>query len=124
MAEASQPDEKVEFTATDEFLRRVRLGSIHVKTDGTVSSAAFENDKGTNSLSVNWGALASIADTLRGHDNFGVVILIAENIWSADHQDIEHTPNPENQAHCGVIGRKNKRVRQLLARSASEIFTE
>ena len=95
------------FVPNDKFLRRIPWW--HLKKTGEISSAAFQNDRGTNSISTNWMKLSSVLETLRGHDGFGVASITAELCWGLA-QIIEWEPAEDNVAHCDIVGRKTESI--------------
>ncbi len=123
MERSEVSDDPVRFGPSDEFLRRFPKNPSHLKPDGSVSSAVFENTPGTVRMSVNWMAKSSVEDTLKGFPNFGVVMLTAEDYWKERHA-IEHTPvtDPPNPAHCDIVGDKPLSVRRRLARAVRGIL--
>jgi hypothetical protein len=103
------------FAPTDEFLRRIHPTQWN-SADDPVSSAAFTPEH----MSVNWAAFSSVGDTLKGHEEYGVVSITAELCWRLG-QQIECTPTEENPAHCDVVGRKTPKVRREFKNSAKWI---
>ncbi len=95
------------FVLNDKFLRRIPWW--HLKKTGEISSAAFQNDRGMNSISTNWMKLSSVQETLRGHGGFGVASITAELCWGLA-QKIEWTPAENNVAHCDIVGRKTENI--------------
>ena len=68
-------------------------------------------------MSVNWTALSTVEETLRGGEAYGIVSITADLCWKQN-QDIEHTPVPNNHAHCDVIGRKTRAVKRAFKEGA------
>ncbi len=95
------------FVANDRFLRRIPWW--HLKKSGEISSAAFQNDRGTNSMSTNWTKFSSVKETLRDHPDFGVAAVGAGLCWDLA-QKIEWTPAEDNVAHCDIAGRKTESI--------------
>lgn len=106
------------FVENDKFLRRIPWW--HLKESGEISSAAFQNDHGTNSFSTNWMKLSSIDDTLKNHPGFGVASITAKLCWSLG-QKPKWTPVEDNTAHCDIIGRKTESICRKLRNGAEKI---
>jgi len=68
-------------------------------------------------MSVDWAALSSGEDTLRDNDEWGLVTLTAELCWEQK-QTIEHTPLPDNRAHCDIVGKKTTTVKRAFKEGA------
>jgi hypothetical protein len=95
------------FDYEDQFLRRIP--PWHFKAPDKISSAAFQNDKGTDRMSVNWLKYSTIDQTIEGLQGFGVARFSAKFCWEVN-QEIEHTPGVENSAHCDIIGNKTESI--------------
>lgn len=123
MAEPDPLTTPVQFAPNEGFLRRFPADGIHLKDDRTVSSAAFENDKGTNRMSVNWLARSSVESTLARLPGYGAALLTAQDYWDEE-QVIEYTPvsSPPNPAHCDVVGEKNRSRMRRLAKAVRKVY--
>lgn len=106
------------FVANDKFLRRIPWW--HLKRSGEISSAAFQNDGGTNSFSTNWMKLSSIEDTLRNHPGFGLASISAKLCWDLN-QKIKWEPLEDNVAHCEIVGRKTDSISKKLRDGAEPL---
>ena len=111
MAEAWTP--QVDFAEEDEFLRRIPPWEYdHARRK--LNSSAFRNDdEETKAFSVNCRRWATEAQTLNGFDGWGLAVLRTDQIRS-EAQDVVHTPQETNYAHCDVVGEKTKTVRRNL----------
>ncbi len=72
-------------------------------------------------MSVNWGALSSVQDTLAGRDNCGVVSITTELCMELN-QEIERTPTKDNPAHSDIIGQKPNSVKRKFAQAAKWLY--
>ena len=104
----------------DSFLRAVNP-YVHLKPDGTLSSAAFYNSSNTNSMSVDWAGRSTPADTVSRFPDWPetkfVASVTAGTYWDLK-QTIEFSPTTHNPAHTDIIGDKTASVRKKLARTA------
>jgi hypothetical protein len=110
--------QNVTFVAEDKFLRRIP--EYHLKPGGEISSAAFQNDRGTNSFSTNWMKLTTIEDTLKNNPGFGLVSISAKLCWE-NQQTPVYAPVDENAAHCEIVGHKTESIRRKI-RSGAEFL--
>lgn len=106
------------FVPEDKFLRRIH--PLDLKPTGEISSAAFQNDKGTNSFSTNWLKLSSVEETLKNHSEFGVASISAKLCWGFK-QEIEWEPLDDNVAHCEIVGHKTRSLCQKMRDGAEYI---
>jgi len=92
---------------------------VHIKPDGTISSAAF---KDTNA-SVNREDMMSVEDTLkRGTVNspfVAVGALITGNVRSIETMKVIHTPSRRNSAHSEIQGKKTTAIARKLSGMAT-----
>lgn len=102
----------------DELYRRFTKDQI--KDNGTVSSGAFSNTRGTHDMSVDLGRLSSIEKT----SSFGGLISGVASFHAGharqNEQLVFHDPDHEydNYAHTTVKGNKSSKRRKLLAKGA------
>jgi hypothetical protein len=95
----------------DDLYRRVHFMTI--KDNGDVSSAAFQNQKGTDEMSVDLGRLTTPQATTLGDPSYGVASLKAGLARSLG-QDVFHHPEGGNCAHSTVKGHKPPPIRKQL----------
>ena len=88
--------------ADDETLHR-RIHPIHVKPDGNVCSAAFNDPE----MSVDRASLRSADETLREYDGYGLAAFVTKHARDLGQEVL---PDPEllNPAHALVTGKKTK----------------
>lgn len=109
--------EEPSFQPEDQFLRRIP--PWYFRPDGHISPAAFENDKGTNLMSVNWLKLSSVERTLdelpktQNSNQWGVAS-ITHKLCISLNQKPKYSPTRINQAHCDIIGKKNLKITRAL----------
>jgi hypothetical protein len=106
------------FEITDQFLRRIP--PWHLKPDGGISSAAFQNDDGTDMMSVNWLKLSSVEHTLCGPGliGFGVASISAGLCYSLNQNPV-YSPDIDNKAHCDIVGHKTKTISRIFSKQAN-----
>lgn len=90
------------------------------------SSAAFDNDRQNNPMSVVLGPVLlelgrAQESALDGHPGFSLVAITAAKARALG-QAVARDPLPNEPAHGVVAGSKPKSVRKLLAKSAQWIF--
>lgn len=105
----------------DEFYRAINP-DVHLKPNGTLSSAAFCNSTNTNELSVDWAELSTPAQTVGRFPNWPAgkcVASVTAETCSVHNQSIEYSPTRKNPAHSGIIGNKTASTRKKLARAAN-----
>jgi hypothetical protein len=94
----------------DETLHR-RIHPIHVKPDGNVSSAAFNDPQ----MSVDRASLRSADETLHGYDGYGLAAFAAKNARDLE-QEVLPAPDLLNPAHALVKGKKTKKTARAFAK--------
>jgi len=82
---------------------------LWLKGPGKVSSAAFQNEKGKDRMSVNWLKLSSVDHTLSGHPGYGVASITAALCYSLEQQPV-YSPAVDNAAHCDIVGHKTQGI--------------
>lgn len=100
------------FRDDDDFLRRIPHWQFDFDTR-RVLPFAFKLFR----LSVNWSKYATVDQTVEGHQGWGVASITALDCYSAG-QDIEYKPQPDNLAHCDVVGEKTNRIQRRLNKAA------
>jgi len=91
-----------------------RILKLHVLPDGSISSAAYNNEQ----LSVNWEKYADAQNTADG--NTAVVTALVCGECRNLNQIVEHVPIEPgqpfgpNQAHAAIKGSKSKAIRHQL----------
>lgn len=93
-----------------------RIPAIHLKDDGTVSSAAFTDPE----MSVDRAALTTLAQTLAYHPQCGIAEFVARDARSLD-LAVEPDATIDNIAHALVLGKKTKSMSRKLA-AASKLL--
>lgn len=91
-----------------------RVHPEQVKPDGTVSSAAFKDPE----MSVDRAALRRVEETLKAHDGYGAVALIAADARALD-QKVHADPTLLNPAHALVVGKKTGSISKKLAAAST-----
>jgi hypothetical protein len=102
----------------DELYRRIT--EKHIKEDGCISSAAFQNTSNTDEMSVDLAKITTIEKTTLNNPKYGVASLMAIGARNLD-QKVFHSPEQDNPAHSTVKGRKNARIKKALAKVATLI---
>lgn len=104
-----------EIADEDELYRR--LLSMHVNEDSTVNSAAFKHrGKPDREISVDLARRTTMAETLdrAPHRGFGLGLLMAASARQIGF-DVRYDPQPDNGAHCLIVGENTKQRCRLLA---------
>jgi hypothetical protein len=104
---------------TDDLYRR--FPDDHIRPDGSLSSAAFQNTSNTDDMSVNLAKLTTLEETISGFPDFGVASFLAGLARELD-QQVLHDPIPDNGAHSIVRGKKSKRIKKRLALGSTIIL--
>lgn len=109
-------------TDNDAFYRAVNP-DCHLKNDGTLSSALFQNTRGQDSMSVDWSELSTPQQVLDRFPDWSpekyVVSLTAKDYWDAC-QKICYEPTCKNPAHTHIVGKKQSRVKRMLVKQAKD----
>jgi hypothetical protein len=107
-----------EINEADELLRRIH--PYHIVMDQKLgrerpASAAFENTTGTDCMSVDLNKLLNCPEDCV-KDYSGCSIAIFEVVIAYElNQGVKGSPQPENPAHCDVIGKKTESVKKKFA---------
>jgi hypothetical protein len=105
------------FDKREDFLRRVPWYQFNFEKQ-EIFVLAFRNHHSTpDRLSVNWAIHSSVKQTAEVLPGSGVASITAE-VCYREKQEIEHTPEEENYAHCDVIGDKPSSVQRRLRNAA------
>jgi hypothetical protein len=99
----------------DELYRR--LLPMHINEDGTVNSAAFKRrGKPEIEISVDLARRTTVVETLARapHRGFGLGVLRAASVRQIGFA-VRHDPQPDNGAHCLIVGENTKQRCRLLA---------
>ena len=99
----------------DELYRR--LLHYYIKTDGKISSAAFQPSKRgrSDAVSVDLARKTTPEETL-GRDNRGFRLGgILAAVPRSSGLDVLHDPLPGNESHCLIVGNFNMTTRRILA---------
>ena len=98
-----------------------RILNWHIKSDGSISSAAFKDRKGRpdNSISVELASLTTPQECAArpGRPGFSVISLTAREPRSLD-LTVRHDPLPDNYAHALIEGENSQSKCEKLARAA------
>ena len=73
-------------------------------------------------MSVNWSVYSSVAKTLEGREDYGVVSLTAGLSWFLK-QDVEYTPHSENTAHTEIVGKKTGSVKNKFKKAVARLHS-
>lgn len=103
-----------EHVADEEPLHR-RIHRSWLKEDGSISSAAFNDDR----LSVDRGRYCTPEQSLSAYGGFGLAAILASYARSEGQEVISDVYDLFTLAHCLVIGKKPKAMRRRLATAAS-----
>lgn len=90
-----------------------RIHPVHVKPDGTLSSAAFTDPN----MSVDRANLSTPEQTLREYPKFGLAAFTAEFARNLE-QEVVSNRLLLNPAHALVNGKKTDRIKRQFAREA------
>lgn len=103
--------------ADAEILHR-RVPPIWVKDNGRPCSAAFDH----LDMSVDRAAITSPEETLRNHENFGIVSLVTKQMRDLD---LPVVPDPIllNPGHALVKGKKTGSIKKQIVRLARWVIT-
>ena len=96
----------------------MRIHFAHFKY-GDILTIAFQNHN--CGMSTNWSNYADALLTkeqaaLNGKDpnNYGVVEISVGGVRDIPNQEVDHDPDPDNQAHTNVLGEKDEEARLKL----------
>lgn len=103
----------------DDVLYR-RVHPLWIKENGEVQSAAFQNQTGTDEMSVDLGRLTTPEATTLRDPSYGVASLEAGLARSLQ-QEVYHVPEGGNCAHSTVKGHKPPSIRRQL-RNGSKLI--
>lgn len=121
--EKKQPPNPHSFNGQDEFLRRLHPDWWNWDEDRLTTSAFYNHRETPDRLSVNWSELSSVEHTVESHHGYGVASLKGYVFYTAPiPQDIEYTPNDNNEAHCDVIGDKKRKSVRRYMRDRAEVL--
>lgn len=105
------------FDDDTDFLRGIHPDWFNFQTQ-QIESWAFDNHPQTpNRMSVNWAEISSVEETIKYNPSCGVASITAKVCYQ-ENQEIEHTPQDDNPAHCDVIGRKTLAIKRRLRNAA------
>ena len=110
------------FVDTDRFFRAVN--PQYLRGDGLVSAGAFSNPSDGTGTSVDWERYGQPIDTIRrmaAGQGWGPLTRAAAITYLAcrdQKQDVTYEPQPDNKAHCEIVGVKTLSTRKALARAA------
>ncbi len=109
------------FDDGEQFLRRIPYFHYDFKKQ-KIDSCAFANDPDTpDRFSVNWRRHSLVEETARVMPHSGVASMTAVVCYQEE-QDIKHTPEAANYAHCDVIGDKKSKSRRRRLRNAANLL--
>lgn len=99
----------------DEKLYR-HINPLHIKDDGTVTSAAFTDSE----MSVDRAKYRELAESLESHPGWGCASFEAAFARSLK-QEVISIPELLNPAHAHVVGKKTKSIARKLAKESVRV---
>ncbi len=109
----------IEIADADEMYRR--FWNYHLKDNGKISSAAFQNTSDTDEMSSALARLTTPRETASNDPNFGVASFFAGSARELD-QRVFHDPVENNLAHSTIKGKKPPRIRKKFAKISNPIL--
>ncbi len=109
----------IEIADEDEMYRR--FWNYHLKDNGKISSAAFQNSSDTDEMSSDLAKLTTLHKTALNDPNFGVASFYAGSARELD-QRVLHDPVENNPAHSTIKGKKPPRIRKKFAKISNLVL--
>lgn len=116
----------MEISDKDLVIRRVPTHiPNYIKADGSISSCAYQKKRGEDGISVDLERLTTFERACLGDKRYRLLKIQVGIIRHEinDGLNVEHNPQPENDAHCLITGNVTQGKQKSLLKNSTEIVS-